>query len=288
MKQEITFKANKKSKNKQEVIESSSEEEEEDSSECDDEDMALFMKKFNKYIKKKKFAKGDKRLKTTSKRICYNCGKHDHFIANCPFERRDDSDDKKKYNPYKKDKCYKRSDKLYKKKFYDEAHIGQEWESEDESSNTDSDGVATVAIKGKSSSSKSLFSKHNQGKHTCLMSKENKCKVKIKSISSPKYVSSDDSDDDDAPFPNGLNEKRVIKKVGKELVVWDQLLDDQDDLLEQERKNTCELKRLLKRENDKNEELAKGNETISSLEGSIGTLQDSYVVLQKTHKDLEV
>jgi hypothetical protein len=51
-KQEIAFRANKKSKNKQEVVESSSEEEEEDSSECDDEDMALFMKKFKKYIKK--------------------------------------------------------------------------------------------------------------------------------------------------------------------------------------------------------------------------------------------
>jgi hypothetical protein len=48
----------------------------------------------------------------------------------------------------------------------------------------------------------------------------------------------------------------------------------------------------LKLEKDKNEEhaqeLAKGKETISSLEGSIGALQDSYDVLQKTHKDLEV
>jgi hypothetical protein len=69
-KQEIAFKANKKSKNKQEVVESSSEEEEEerDSSECDNEDIALFIKKFKKYIKKKKFVKGDKRLKTTIKR----------------------------------------------------------------------------------------------------------------------------------------------------------------------------------------------------------------------------
>jgi hypothetical protein len=128
-KQEIAFKANTKSKNKQEVVESSSEEEEaeeEDSSECEDEDMALFMKKFKKYIKKKNFEKGDKTLKTTTKRTCYNCGKHVHFIANCPFERRDDSDDKKKYKPYKKDKGYKRSDKPYKKKSYGEAHIRQE------------------------------------------------------------------------------------------------------------------------------------------------------------------
>jgi hypothetical protein len=112
-KQEIAFKANKKSKNKQVAIDSSSEEEEEveDSSKCDDEDMALFKKKFKKYIKKKKFSKGDKKFKSTNKRTCYNCGKHSHFIANCLFEHRDDDDDKKKYKPYKKDKGYKRSDK---------------------------------------------------------------------------------------------------------------------------------------------------------------------------------
>jgi hypothetical protein len=72
------------------------------------------------------------------------------------------------------------------------------------------------------------------------------------------------------------------------LVARDQLLEDQEDLLEQERKNTCELKRLLKIEKDKNEELAQGKKTISSLEGSIGALQDSYDVLQKMYKDLKV
>jgi hypothetical protein len=112
------------------VVDSSSkeeeEEEEEDSSECDDEDMALFMKKFKKYIKNKKFSKGDKKFKSTTKRTCCNYGKHGHFIANCPFEHRDDDNDKKKYKPYKKDKGYKRSDMPYKKS-YGEAHIRQEW-----------------------------------------------------------------------------------------------------------------------------------------------------------------
>jgi hypothetical protein len=52
---------------------------------------------------------------------------------------------------------YKR-DKHYKKKSYGEAHIGKEWNSDDESSDSDSDGVANMAIKGSSSSSnKSLF-----------------------------------------------------------------------------------------------------------------------------------
>jgi hypothetical protein len=111
--------------------------------------------------------------------------------------------------------------------------------------------VAVVAIKKTSSSSKSLFLKLNQGNHTCLMAKQNKRKVKTKGLSSAKYVSSDD----DAPFTNGINEKAIIKKLGKELVVRDQLFDDQEDLLEQERKNTCELMKLLKLEKEKNKEL---------------------------------
>jgi hypothetical protein len=63
------------------------------------------------------------------------------------------------------------------------------------------------------------------------------------------------------------------------LVAQNQLLEDQEDLLEYERKNTCELKRLLKLENNKNEELVQGKETTSSLECSIGVLQDLYNIL---------
>jgi hypothetical protein len=176
--------------------------------------MALFRKKFKKYIKKKKFSKEDKKFKSTTNRTCYNYGNHCHLIANCPFERRDDDDDKKKSKPYKKDKGYKMSGKPYKKKSYGEAYIGQEWESNDESSNSDSDGVATVAVKGISSSSKSLLPKLDKGKDTCLMVKESKHKVKTNGLSSPKYVSSDDDNsDDDTPFPNGINEKRYYQKA---------------------------------------------------------------------------
>ncbi len=44
----------------------------------------------------------------------------------------------------------------------------------------------------------------------------------------------------------------------------------------------------MKLEKEKNVELAQGNETTSSLKSLSGALQDSYDVLQKTHKDLEV
>jgi hypothetical protein len=120
--------------------------------------------------------------------------------------------------------------------------------------------VATIAIKGISSSSKSLFLKLNKGKNTWLIAKESKRKVKTKALSSPKYVSSDDDDDDsdvDTPFYNGINEKGIIKRIGKELVTRDQLLEDQEDLLEQERKSTCELKKLLNLEKEKMKNLYK-------------------------------
>jgi hypothetical protein len=132
--------------------------------------------------------------------------------------------------------------------------------------------VATIAIKEISSSSKYLFPKLNKGKNTCLMMKESKRKIKIKGLFSRKYVSSDD--DDDTSFLNGINEKGITKRLGKELVARDQLLEDQEDLLEQERKSTCELKKLLSLEKEKNEELTQGKKTISSLKGSIGALQD--------------
>jgi hypothetical protein len=138
--------------------------------------------------------------------------------------------------------------------------------------------VTTVAIKGTTSSSKYLFPKCNKRKYTCLMAKESKRKIKTKGSSSPRYVTSDDDDasNDDTPFPIGMNEKVTIKRLEEELVVWDQLLEVQDDFLEQERQTTCELKKLLKFEKDKNknlaQELAQGKETISSLESSSGAL----------------
>jgi hypothetical protein len=138
--------------------------------------MALFIRRFSKMMVKQKFFKEDKKdkFKSMTKRACYNYGKYDHYIANCPYERREEDDDKEKEK--KKEKSYKK-DKHYNKKTYGEPHIGKEWDSDDESSDSDSDGVATVAIKGSSSSSsKSLFPNLNKGKHTCLLTKKSKGK----------------------------------------------------------------------------------------------------------------
>jgi hypothetical protein len=75
--------------------------------------------------------------------------------------------------------------------------------------------LATIDIKGKASSNKSLFPKLS--KHTCLMEKESKRKVKSKASSSPKYVTSDEdtllsdnyaSSDDDDSLPS-----KLVKKI---------------------------------------------------------------------------
>jgi hypothetical protein len=130
--------------------------------------VVLFIKKFNKFIKKKRPYKGDRREKPMSKRVCYNCGKNGYFITQCTYERKEEDNDKKK----KLVKGYKKDKKFTKKKPYGQAHVDEEWNSSDESTKSESDEVATIAIKDKASSSKSLFP--NLPKHTCLIVKESK------------------------------------------------------------------------------------------------------------------
>jgi hypothetical protein len=89
--------------------------------------------------------------------------------------------------------------------------------------------MATVAIKGKSSSNKSLIS--NLSKHTFLMAKQSKKKVRTKGSSSPKFVSSDEeipcndddlaSSDDDKSLPNEFckNPNAMTKGLMKQVRV---------------------------------------------------------------------
>jgi hypothetical protein len=191
--------------------------------------VALFIKKFNKFIKKRRPYKGERKENQRSKRVCYNCGKNGHFIAQCPYEKEEDNDKRKKF-----DKGYKKDKKYTKKKPYGQAHVGQEWNSSDESSESESDKTATIAIKGKTSSSKSLFS--NLSKHTCLMAKEGRKKVKSNTSSTPKYVTSDedtlssdnyDSSDDDNPLLSELvkNPNNMIKGLKRKVGAMDELLE---------------------------------------------------------------
>jgi hypothetical protein len=213
--------------------------------------------------------------------VCYNCGKNDHFITQCPYERKEEDNDKKK----KFDKGYKKDKKYTKKKPYSQAHVGQEWNSSDESSESENDDLATIAINDKASSSKLLFTKLS--KHTCLMTKEGKKKVKSNASSPPKYVTSDediissdnyDSSDDDNTLPSEFvkNHNAMIKGLMKQVGDRNELLEQQEELLIQERKISKGLKKLIALEKGKveklDQKLAKSKETTCSLKSSIGAL----------------
>jgi hypothetical protein len=116
-------------KKKKVLIETPSEEEEEEYEEEEDnervydkDEVTLFIKKFNKFIKRRRPYKGERKEKPRSKRVFYNCGKNMHFIAQCPYERKEEDNDKRK----KFDKCYKKDKKYIKKKPYGQAHVDQE------------------------------------------------------------------------------------------------------------------------------------------------------------------
>jgi hypothetical protein len=122
------------------------------------------------------------------------------------------------------------------------------------SSESKSDDLTTIAIKDKASSSKSFFP--NLSKYTCLMVKEGKKKVKINAPSSPKYITSDEdtlSSDDDDSLPSEFlkNHNAMIKGLMKQVGVRDELLEQQEELLAQERKSNKELKKILAHENGK-------------------------------------
>jgi hypothetical protein len=54
--------------------------EEDSEREYDEYKIDLFIKKFNKFIKKRLY-KGERKDKSMSKRVCYNYSKNEHFIA---------------------------------------------------------------------------------------------------------------------------------------------------------------------------------------------------------------
>jgi hypothetical protein len=69
----------------------SEEEKEEDSErEYDEYEMTLFIKKFKKFIKKRRPYKGERKEKLRPKRVCYNCDKNVHFIAQCIYKRKEE------------------------------------------------------------------------------------------------------------------------------------------------------------------------------------------------------
>jgi hypothetical protein len=128
-----------------------------DASKLDNEEMALIIKSFQQILKERK----GKDYKPRFKRVFYRCGKSNHFIAKCPYTSDSDRDDDKKGKKKMKKKYYKNKG--------GKAHMGQEWDSDESSTDYSSDmDTANIAI------NKGLLFP-NVG-HKCLMAKDNKKK----------------------------------------------------------------------------------------------------------------
>jgi hypothetical protein len=61
-------------------------------SKLDNEEMVLIIKSFQQILKHRK----GKDHKSHSNRVCYRCGKSDHYIAKCPYDSVSDRDEDKK------------------------------------------------------------------------------------------------------------------------------------------------------------------------------------------------
>ena len=91
----------------------------EDANDIDDEDMALFVHKFGKFMKKKGYGARKRRDNFKSKdyvRRCYKCKSSDHVAADCPYNSDNDEDENKKEKERKEKKEKKEKKMTFQKK----------------------------------------------------------------------------------------------------------------------------------------------------------------------------
>jgi hypothetical protein len=201
-----------------------------DASKLDNEEMALIIKSFRQILKQRK----GKDYKPRSKRVCNRCGKFGHFIAKCPYTSDSDRDDDKKGKK-------KMEKKRYYKKKGGEAHVGQEWDSNESSTDSSDEDAANIAI------NKGLLFPNVA--HKCLMAKDGK--KKGHSRDTPKYTTSNDegssSDDNLTSLFDNLtkDQKKKINELIETINEKDDLLECQEDLLVKENKKFVKLKKCL-------------------------------------------
>ncbi|XP_066361204.1 protein PXR1-like [Miscanthus floridulus] len=110
-KKSVTFKANTSSKSKGKAKKEESSDDEEASG-FDMESMAVFVKNFGKFMKKKGYKSRKIRDNFKNKdqvRRCFRCKSKDHILADCPYNSDNEEDEKKTNKKEKKEKEKKMS-----------------------------------------------------------------------------------------------------------------------------------------------------------------------------------
>jgi hypothetical protein len=239
-----------------------------------EDEMALIIKRFKTALKGRK--EYTSKNKTREKRSCFKCGKTGHFIAQCPDN--DNDQGQEKYGKKEKKKNYKKAK--------GEAHLGKEWDSDCSSSDSDDEGLAASTF-----DKSSLFPNE---RHTCLMAKEKKVRIR----DTPKYTSSSDeeSSDDEVDYSSlfkGLDRAKVekINELIDALNEKDRLLEKQEDILYEEHDKFVSVQKSLALETKRNEmlssELSACHESIFSLKNLNNDLNAKLEEVNKTSSCVE-
>jgi hypothetical protein len=198
-------------------------------------------------------------------------------IAKCPYTSESDRDDDKKGKK-------KMEKKRYYKKKGGEAHMGQEWDSDESSTDSSDEDAANIAV------NKGLLFP-NVG-HKCLMAKDSK-KKNVYFRSTPKYTtfddegsSSDNEDDLISLFANlNMDQKKKLNELIETINEKDDLLECQEDLLVKENKKIVKLKNAYALEVEKCENLTK---ELSICNDSISCLRNENTSLNAKIDELNV
>jgi hypothetical protein len=234
-----------------------------DASKLDNEEMSLIIKSFRQILTQRR----RKDYKPRSKKVCYKCGKPDHFIAKCPLSSDSDRGNDKKGRRKEKKKYYKNKG--------GDAHVCREWDSDESSTDSSSDKDATNIAVNKGL----LFP--NVG-HKCLMARDDR--KKVKSRASTKYATSSDednfSDDEDnllALFANlNMQQKEKLNELIGAIHEKDELLDSQEDFLIKENKKHVKVKNAYAQEVEKCEKMTS---ELSTCHGVISNLRNENAKL---------
>jgi hypothetical protein len=217
-----------------------------------EDEMTLIIKRFKTALKGRK--EFPNRNKSRGKHSCFKCGKYGHFIAQCPDNDNDRAQEKKGRKERKKNY----------RKAKGEVHIGKEWDSDCSSSDYDDEGLVASAF-----DKSSLFPNE---RHTCLMAKEKKVRIRdtLKYSSSSDEESSDEEIDYSDLF-KGLDRSKVdkINELIDALNEKDRLLEKQEYTLYEEHDKFIDVQKALALETKKNElltsELSACNDSVSKL-----------------------
>jgi hypothetical protein len=179
----------------------------------------------------------------------------------------------------------KKEKKMYYKKKGRDAHVCQEWDSDESSTDSSSDeDAANIAV------NKGLLFP-NIG-HKCFMAKDGK-KKKVHSRATPKYTTSSDEgssseNEDDllTLFANlSMEQKEKLNELIEAIHEKDELLDSQEDFLIKENRKHVKVKNAYAQEVEKCENLSK---ELSICHDSISSLRNENASLVSKVKDLNV